>query len=165
MASDAEGVGAAARAADDLIQAANIFAIGSYQGFASAFPELEVDLPGAPDSIAAWDFFMTVAAVGVAYHSIALALRMPESNDYRRAVPEALHKWDAASDEAFQYFLGATDDIRPRFDEDYARAVGAFVLWRIYSDITRSKPTVEQLRPSAVLGTYVMDTFVEWWNR
>jgi hypothetical protein len=153
----------AAQAASNLIEGANIFAIGSYQGFTNAFPEFEVDLPAAPDSMTAWDFFVTVAAVGVAYDAIALSFQMPESNAYRRAVPKALSEWDAASDEAFEFFLGATRDIRPRFDKYYAQAVGVFVLWRIYSAVTRSKPTAAQLRPSGVLGKYIVNEFVEWW--
>jgi hypothetical protein len=149
--------------ASNLVQAANINAVGSFTPLLDRFPVLrEADVDH-------WDFILTVAGVFMAATRLN-NLRLGDAHEERlmKVVAERLDQWNPDGIRGFEDCKGLFDSEfdqltmaghDPRFVA--SDAVGKWIVWNV---LGRPPQTDEECMLVQAIGIMVTHAFFDWWN-
>jgi hypothetical protein len=144
--------------AQKLIAMANTLAVSSFPCFKKRFPDLEsmINEHGKDD----WDFFMTVAGVGVAMQTIGKTPPEQDIHAFAAGIQQNFSKWNAKADEAFQDLRKFTKR-NLSIGIDFITTYGLWVL----ENIKKDTPTPEERSIAPVIGRFLVESFDGWWDR
>lgn len=139
-----------------LVGAAHTLAISSFAGFLDLCPSLQ----GDDQAIAAWDFFATVAGVGVAFMTIVDTVPEPEQEALCHAVANELDSWRPHGYAALVDFTNAVRRFEARGVET-PLALGSWVFLNVTDG---QEPTRQDAEGLQALGYLLLHSFLHWWR-
>ncbi|MDP2736218.1 MAG: hypothetical protein Q8O59_00320 [bacterium] len=153
--------------AENLVSAANIFAVSSFVTTLDRFPFFSKVDPKQ------WDFIVSVAGIFIAASRLnGLQLDSVEENLLMDVVAKKLSEWDSDGIRAFE-------DCKSLFEMEYDRlasspeyqkdsrflssdALGIWIFWNLFGRQAQSDEEINLVR---ILGSLVTYAFFDWWQQ
>ena len=150
--------------AGNLVQAAQINAVGSFTTLLDRFPVLQ------DADVEHWDFILTVASVFMAATRLNnLGLEDVYEERLMEVVAERLDQWNPDAIRAFEDCKGLFEDEFDRLTEAgheaqfvASDAVGKWIAWNV---LGRSPQTNEECMLVRATGTMATHAFFDWWDK
>lgn len=141
-----------------LIAMVNTVAISSLTPFLNRFSNLEqiIRARGTDD----WDFFMTVAGVGIALQTIGSKPPEKDFHQFAIGLQEHFPKWDHNAAAAFDNLTKFTQK-NVSGGVDPITATGLWVLWNVKQD----SPTDDEISLAPVIGRFLAENLKGWWDQ
>lgn len=144
--------------ARNLVSTVNVLAISSLTSFLTNFSSIEQIMKKCTTED--WDFFMTVAGIGIALQTNKYKPSDKEVDQFAVGLKEYLPKWNSQGAAAFDDLLKFTQrNITNGVDSIVA--AGLWVLW----NLKQEQPTDDEMSLAPIIGHYWVNNLSDWWNQ